>query len=109
VENGPRDLFRVGILGHDWVAVLAGQRGEQIVAGAIACCGPAVVGISNFFARPGAGPEPWPGCVALASSLFPGRTLVGYESGDELIRAEHYGFERIGRLRVWINEPGQPA
>jgi hypothetical protein len=91
------------------VAVLAGQRGEQIVAGAIACCGPAVVGISNFFARPGAGPEPWPGCVALASSLFPGRTLVGYESGDELIRAEHYGFERIGRLRVWINEPGQPA
>ena len=103
--DGPGDLFRASILDHDWVAVLAAQRSDQIVAGAVACYGPAEVGISNFFARPGAGPEPWPGCLALASSLFPGRTLVSYESGDELTRAERYGFERIGGLRVWINEP----
>jgi hypothetical protein len=45
----------------------------------------------------------------MASSLFPGRALVGYESGDELIRAERHGFERIGRLRVWVSDPSRPA
>jgi hypothetical protein len=102
--GGLGDLFRASILDHDWVAVLAAQRSDQIVAGAVACCGLAEVGISNFFARPRAGSESWPGCLALASSLFPGMTLVSYESGDELIRAERYGFERIGGLRVWIKE-----
>ena len=68
-----------------------------------------MAGISNFFAHPAAGAELWPGCLALASSLFPGRTLVGYESGDELTQAERYGFERIGRLRVWILDTSPPS
>jgi hypothetical protein len=104
--DGPVNLFRPGILGHDWVAVLAARRGGRIVAGAILSYGPAVVGVTNFFAHPGAGPVPWLGCLALAGSLFPGRTLVGYESGDELAEAERHGFERAGRLRVWINDSG---
>jgi hypothetical protein len=91
------------------VAVLAAEQGGQIVAGAIVTCGRPVAGISNFFARSAAAPEPWPGCLAMASSVFPGRAVVGYESGDELIRAERHGFERIGRLRVWINDPSRPA
>jgi hypothetical protein len=108
-DGGPADLFRARILDHDWVAVLAAEQGGQIVAGAIVTCGRPVAGISNFFARSAAAPEPWPGCLAMASSVFPGRAVVGYESGDELIRAERHGFERIGRLRVWINDPSRPA
>ena len=107
--GGPPGLFRASILDHNQVAVLAAQRGDHIVAGAIVCASPAVAGISNFFAHPGAGAEPWPGCLALASSLFPCRTLAGYESGDELIQAERYGFERIGRLRVWIHDTSPPS
>jgi hypothetical protein len=108
-DGGPSDLFGAGILDHDWVAALAAEEDEQIVAGAIVTCGPVVAGISNFFACPGAGPGAWPGCLAMASSLFPGRTLVGYESGGELIRAERHGFARIGGLRVWVNDPSRPA
>ena len=90
------------------MAVLAAEQGGQIVAGAIVTCARSVAGISNFFARCGAAPEPWPGCLAVASSVFPGRAVVGYESGDELIRADRHGFERIGRHRVWINDPAGP-
>ncbi len=49
------------------------------------------------------------GCLAMASSVFPGRALVGYESGDELIRAERRGFARIGCLRVWVSDPSPAA
>jgi hypothetical protein len=108
-DGAPRDLFKASILAHDWVAVLAAGQGDQIVAGAIVTDGPVVAGISNFFACPGAGPELWPGCLAVASSLFPGRALVGYESGDELSRAERHGFERVGCLRVWINDTSPAA
>jgi hypothetical protein len=108
-DGGPGDLFGASILDHDWVAVLAAEQDDQIIAGAIVTCGPVVAGISNFFACPGAAPEPWPGCLAMASSLFPGRAVVGYESGDELIRAERHGFQRIGRLRVWVSDPSPPA
>lgn len=108
-DGGPSDLFGASILDHDWVAVLAAEQDDQIVAGAIVTCGPVVAGISNFFVCPGAAPEPWPGCLAMASSLFPGRALVGYERGDELIRAERHGFERIGRLRVWVSDASPPA
>jgi len=106
-DGGPRDLFQASILDHDWVAVLAAQQDDQIVAGAIVCGTPTVAGISNFFARCGAGPEPWPDCLTVISSLFPGRTVVGYESGDELIKVERHGFKHIGHLRVWINDTSQ--
>jgi hypothetical protein len=104
-DGGPSDLFRASILDHDWVAVLAAGPDDQIVAGAIVTGGRTVAGISNFFAHPGAEAEAWPGCLAMASSLFPDRALVGYESGDDLARAEQHGFKRIGHLRVWTNDP----
>lgn len=104
-DGGPSDLFKASILDHDWVAVLAAGPDDQIVAGAIVTRGRTVASISNFFARPGAGPEAWPGCMAMTSSLFPGRLLGGYESGDDLARAEQHGFKRIGHLRIWSNDP----
>lgn len=101
---GPGGLFPAAILHHDWVAVLAARHHDRIVAGAILTCGPAVVGISNLFARPGAGAQPLLGCLALAASLFPGRALAGYASGDELTQARRHGFGRVGHLRVWVND-----
>jgi hypothetical protein len=91
-----------------WVAVLAERHNGQIVAGAILTCGPAV-GLSNFFTRPGAGPQSWQGCLALAGLLFPGKTLVGCASGSELTHAQRHGFERVGHLRVWLNDTSPPA
>ena len=86
------------------MAVTAAEQDGQIVAGAILSQSDGVVGVSNFFARPGARTGSWRGFPALAASLFPGQTLVGYESGPRLAYAERHGFKPIGRLRVWIKD-----
>jgi hypothetical protein len=86
------------------VAVLVAHRHHAVVAGAILNCSATVVGVSNVFVGPGADLDPWPGCLALAAELFPGNPVVGYESGDSLLRAERNGFQTAGRLRVWTND-----
>ncbi|GAA4101342.1 hypothetical protein [Nonomuraea soli] len=60
-----------------------------------------VVGLSNVFGDPGAA---FPGAVAMAAELFPGRPLVGYEAGQELEAAVLAGFQPIGPLRVWLKD-----
>ncbi len=40
--------------------------------------------------------------AAAALACYPGRPLVGYESGDDLVRALAAGFRAIGPLRVWV-------
>jgi hypothetical protein len=101
-DDGPKDLFRAEILEHASVAVLAARWHDAVVAGAILNCSSAVLGISNVFIADGVDLDPWPGCVALALELFPDRPLVGYESGENLLWAEHSGFQKTGPLRVWI-------
>lgn len=53
----------------------------------------AVLGVSNVL-----GDDPWPGIVATAARLHPGRDLVGYE--DEAPE----GFAAIGPLRIWLKD-----
>jgi hypothetical protein len=65
-EDGPKELFRAELLGHDSVAVLAAYRHGAVVAGAILNCSSTVVGISNVFVGPGVDLDPWPGCLAPA-------------------------------------------
>jgi len=33
---------------------------------------------------------------------FPGRAIVGYERGEDLIGAKQGGFTAVGELRVWV-------
>jgi hypothetical protein len=35
--------------------------------------------------------------------------LVGYAHGDELAEARRHGFERIGHLRIRINDTTRPT
>ncbi len=56
-----------------------------------------VVGLSNLTG--GA----WPEAVNAIAAAFPGRPIVGYESGDDLAGAHRVGFVSTGALRVWIN------
>lgn len=102
--EGPEGIFRVELLDHGSVAVLASIADERVVAGAILYRSSTVVGISNFFADPLLGSDGWSGCLAFADSLFPASTFVGYESGDALVAARRHGFETTGPLRVWVNE-----
>lgn len=95
-KDGPKDLFRAGHLDHGSVTVLAAYRHDAVVAGAILNCSSTVVGISNVFVGPGAGLDLWPACLALAGELFPGKPVVGYESGVSLLQAERNGFQTAG-------------
>lgn len=94
-------IFRPALLAEPGVRFLAGRRDGAIVAVAVANETGSVVGLSNVFTPAGDAAECWAGAVALAGRLFPGRPLVGYERGDDLVEARSVGFQPIGELRVW--------
>jgi hypothetical protein len=103
-DDGPCGLFRAELLDNDDVAVLAARTEDSIVAGAVLNRGAEVVGLSNFFTEPRIASSSWAGCLALAEIVYPGRALVGYESGNQLDAARAWGFATAGPLRVWLHE-----
>jgi hypothetical protein len=100
----PQGLFRADLLAIDAVAVLVAYEADRIVAGAVLNRSAEVVGVSNVFSLPGRKHAAWQGCLARASTLYPGVTMVGYQSGDDLDIALGHGFETSGPLRVWIHD-----
>lgn len=97
--GAPDGLFRPELLEVPEIRVLAAWSGDRATAGAIVNRTGDVVGISNLFASDGEGA--WRGCLATVARAFPGRSLVGYEAGEELEIARRAGFRAIGPLRVW--------
>jgi hypothetical protein len=103
-EDGPAGVLRAELLGHESVTLLAARAGDRILAGAVLNRGAGAVGLTNVFAAPTSPPAYWAGCLALADALFPGSTLVGYETGRALDAARAHGFQTAGPLRVWSLE-----
>jgi hypothetical protein len=103
-EDGPTAVFRDELLDHHAVSVLAARDGGRVVAGAILNRSERVVGVSNFFAGEQIASACRRGLIVFTAARFPGSTLVGYESGDELAAARESGFEVAGPLRVWIRD-----
>jgi hypothetical protein len=104
-DDGPEGLFRPELLTNDAVVFLAARRHDQVAAGAVLNrASNAVVGISNMFSDALDVAACWSDCIATASSMFSGATLVGYESGEMLESARAHGFEATGALRVWVSD-----
>jgi hypothetical protein len=103
-EQGQPEVLSADLLREPSVTVLGAGIENHTAAGAILCRSGAVVGISNFFTNDRTVSIDWQGCLALAASLFPGMTIVGYESGDALRAATKHGFDAVGPLRVWVRE-----
>jgi hypothetical protein len=118
-DGEPQGLFTAPLLAEQGIAILAGVLSGVADAdmGDIVCgfvlnatlgraenpanhLGDDTVGVSNVFARPGPLDAAWAGTIAQAAALFPGRSLVGYES-DPAPAAEH-GFTAAGPLRIWL-------
>jgi hypothetical protein len=95
-------IFLAPLLEHKDVAVVAGFRDRDIVAGAIANRSDGVLGWSNFFAPANEMFDHATASLATIARLFPGLPIVGYEHGDDLRNAYSIGFESIGPLRVWL-------
>jgi hypothetical protein len=98
-------IFLPSLLENKDVAVLAGYRDGDIVAGAIANRSDDVVGWSNFFAPATEMFDLAGASLATIGLEFPSLPIVGYEHGDDLRNAHALGFESIGPLRVWIFQP----
>jgi hypothetical protein len=98
-------LFLPALLADPEIAFIAAYRGDELIAGAIANRTSTVVGLSNVFTPPEDAESFWMGCVATAVAHFPGRPLVGYESGPELALAQAVGFESLQNLRIWVRPP----
>lgn len=98
-------LFRPALLTPE-IAFLAGRDSDgRILAGAVANTDRAgeVVGISNVFTADGTPDDAaWSGGLAAIAELWPGRAVVGYESGGDLDTAVRHGFRPVGPLRVWL-------
>ncbi len=103
-DDGSTDVLVYELLEHNAVSVVAAREGERIVAGAILNHSERVVGVSNFFTVDDVAAASWRGLVAFIAAQFPGSTVVGYESGDDLAAALGAGFEVAGPLRVWIRD-----
>lgn len=102
-DGGSEGLFPPALLaepGHSFL-VERDERGEA-TAGAVAGRSGDVVGISNLYAVDGDQDAAWAGCLATVARLWPGREVVGYESGDDLAAALRAGFAPAGPLRVWL-------
>ena len=102
---GGSGFFRPALLRDDTIAVLVGYDGDRIVAGAIANRSANVIGLSNVFDTAYELNSAWAAGAAAAATLWGDVPIVGYDAGDALHAAHDAGFESIGELVVWINEP----
>lgn len=85
----PEGVFHPDLTRGGTVTMLRDRRGNCAVLNV----SDSVVGVTNV-----SGDDPWPGIVAMAARLHPGRDLVGYE--DEVPE----GFEAIGPLSIWLKD-----
>jgi hypothetical protein len=102
---GGSGFFRPALLKDETIAVLAGCDGERVVAGAIATRSANVTGLSNVFDTRDELDATWAAGAAAAATLWGDRPTVGYDSGKALEAAHQAGFESVGELVVWLNEP----
>jgi len=85
-------------------AMFAGRRDGAIVAGGTLYRAENVVGLSNAVAEPADSVAVFRDLASLAANTFPGLSLVGYESDNELKAAKGAGFELGDELRIWVRE-----
>jgi hypothetical protein len=97
-------LFPPALLADGAVTFLGGRRAGRLVAGCVATSSQACVGVANLFTLDGDLDAAWRGALGAVSRCFPGRPVVGYESGDALAAAVRHGFTPVGPLRVWLRD-----
>jgi hypothetical protein len=96
-------IFRPRLLHNPDFRFLLGELGGNAIATAALNRSGNAVGLSNVFSETEEAARLFPGCVAVARSLFPGLPLVGYERDESLIAAKAAGFEAIHGLTVWVS------
>lgn len=100
------NLFVPALLDDPNISVISGAVDGTVVAGGVLNRHDDVVGISNVFGADAIDLDAvWNALTRWTAEWFPGRAIVGYESGPELDAAVGVGFTPVGPLRVWL-KPG---
>lgn len=88
------------ILERSSFLVLAREAdGNAPTAGAVLHLGTGAAAVTNVWSTGG---DVWDDLVHNATATWPGRALVGYESGADLDAALAAGFEDVGPQLVWV-------
>lgn len=103
--RGRPEVFRPSLLQNPDFRFLLGERGGEGVATAALNRSSRAVGLSNVFSATEEPMQLFPDCVRVASSIFPGVPLVGYQRDAHLIAATAAGFEAVHGLTVWGPAP----
>lgn len=97
------DVLLPALLTHPRFTFLVRHDGDAMVAGAVLHRVDDAVELSNTWATTG-GADDVASLVACAAVLHPGRPLVGYDHGDELVWLLDAGFVAVGPHVVWVRE-----
>ena len=100
--HGSADSLIDNLLADPALAFYLGKRGIEVLAGVLFNQSGPDLGISNVFLRDIAPETVRVDLTSLATESYPGRALVGYESGDDLNPALAAGFSPVGPLRIWV-------
>ena len=96
-------LFVPSLLDDPNISVISGAVDGKVVAGGVLNRLDDVVGISNVFGADAIDLDAvWNVLTRWTAECFPGRAIVGYESGPELDAALGAGLTPVGPLRVWL-------
>jgi hypothetical protein len=100
--HGEAEALLPSVLAQPDLRLFLAADGDEVRGGLAFSRSTHAVGVSNLFAT---GVDPalvWDDVAGLASRSFPGLPIVGYEAGDDLVRAQRAGFTPLGPLRIWI-------
>jgi len=97
-------IYGPSLLDNRHVTLWAGHDGTALVAGAAVTETGGAVGLScTFFQRDHAERQRRE-LLSMLQARYPGRVMLGYESGDELRAMQQLGFRAIGPLCVWLGQ-----
>ena len=95
-------VFLPALLENSSIVFLAAWSGAAIVAGCVLNRDANnVVGLSNLFSPVAGRDRYFTAAINHASQFARGAPLVGYQSGEDLIRMKSSGFRSVGVLTVW--------
>lgn len=95
-------LFPPTLLNEPGVSFLASKSAGNIMAGAVAYAASGVIGITNFFSKPGEAAGQFAACLNGLYFTHPTSISVGYEHEDTLAEYAGLNLQSLGPLRVWM-------
>lgn len=94
-------MFPPKLLNEPGVIFLASKTADTVTAGAIAYAASGVIGMTNFFSKPGETASQFAACLRNLYITHLKSIVVGYEHENTLAEYVGLNLQSVGPLRVW--------